>query len=174
MSATSASRSRASSESPKVYVAQAARLVHAASSGPQQDDTVGRTEDRVGCAFGVRHQADDVAAFVADAGDVVEAAVGVVDVANDDAVFGSQLLEGGRVADEVALEVVDRDAQDLAVGCFVGQRGRGGLDAQLDRLAQELQACVLLQRAGEQVRFGEHLKAVADADDRAAARPRSP
>ena len=37
-------------------------------------------------ALGVGHQTDDVAGLVADAGDVVEAAVGVVDVADDDAV----------------------------------------------------------------------------------------
>ena len=60
---------------------------------------------------------------------------------------------------------------------LVGEHGRRRLDPELDRLAQELQAGVLLQRAGQQARLGEHLEAVADADDRAAgggelARPR--
>ena len=64
--------------------------------------------------LGMRHHADHVAALVADAGDVVEAAVGVVEVAQDDPGVGAETLERGRVADVVPLEVIDRDAQDLA------------------------------------------------------------
>ena len=44
------------------------------------------------------------------------------------------------------------------------------LDPQLDGLAQEREPGVLLQRAREQPGLGEHLEAVADADDRAAGR----
>ena len=57
----------------------------------QQHDAVGASRAAASRrALGVRHQPDDVAGFVADAGDVVEAAVGVVDVADDDAVVGAQ------------------------------------------------------------------------------------
>ena len=68
----------------------------AASSDSQQHDAVGAAEQRVAGPLGVRHQADDVAALVADAGDVVEAAVGVVDVAHDDAVVGPELGAASR------------------------------------------------------------------------------
>ena len=50
----------------------------------------------------------------------------------------------------------------------VRQRGRRRLDPQRHRLAQELEARVLLQRARQQVRLAQHLEAVADPDDRTA------
>ena len=52
---------------------------------------------------------DHVAGLVADAGDVVDRAVGVVDVAQHDPVLVPQPRQGGGVADVAALEVVDRD-----------------------------------------------------------------
>ena len=61
----------------------------------------------------MRHEPDDVATVVADPGDVVEAAVGIVGVAHDDAVVGAQLVERRRIAHVVALEVIDRDPQPL-------------------------------------------------------------
>ena len=50
-------------------------------------------------------------AVVADAGDVVDRAVGVLGVAQDHPVPAAQLGQGGLVADVAAQEVVDRDAQ---------------------------------------------------------------
>ena len=178
VSATSASRSRARSESPNVYSTTTAkppmrRMRRHAARGEQraqEHDAVRGAEDRVRRALRVGHEADDVAAGVAHARDGVEAAVRVVDVAEHDPVLGAQLVERRRVAHVVALEVVDRDAQDGPDLGLVGQRALGGLDADLDGLAQELQARVLLQRARQQMRFGEHLEAVADADDRTAGR----
>src|SRR5690349_20674883 len=55
---------------------------------------VGRAEQRVARPLGVRHQADDVATLVAHAGDVVDRAVRVVDVAEHDAVAVLQLAQG--------------------------------------------------------------------------------
>ena len=65
---------------------------------------------------GMGHQADHVAACVAYAGDVVHRSVGVVDVAKHDATLAAQLGQGDGVADVVALEVVDRDAQPVPAG----------------------------------------------------------
>ena len=66
--------------------------------------------DRV---LGVRHQPDDVAALVGDAGDVAQRAVGVdVDVAEDHAALALQPVERVGVGDEPALAVLERD-QDL-------------------------------------------------------------
>ena len=42
------------------------------------------------------------------------------------------------------------------------------LDAQVHRLADELEPAVAQQRAGQQVRLGQDLEPVADAEDRAA------
>ena len=52
-------------------------------------------------------------ALIADAGDVVDRAIGVVDIANDDPIITLQLSQGLGVTRVVALEVVDRDAKDL-------------------------------------------------------------
>ena len=97
--------------------------------------------------LGVRHQADDVASLIADAGDVVDRAIGVVDVAEDDPVVGLQLGQRLGVTGVVALEVVDRDAERLADRGRGGQHRVRGLDPELRDGAQELQAPVLLQRA---------------------------
>ena len=81
----------------------------------EHHETVIGTEDRVGCPLGVRHQTDDVAAGATDSGDVVEAAVGVVHVADDDPIVGPQFGEGALV---VALRVGE-------VGGVDEQRGPG-------------------------------------------------
>ena len=49
-----------------------------------------------------------------------------------------------------------------------GERRAGVLDAQVDVAADELEADVADERAGQQVGFGQDLKAVADAHDQAA------
>ena len=49
-----------------------------------------------------------------------------------------------------------------------GEHRAARLDPQIGRLAQEREPGVLLQRAGQEPRFREHLEAVADPDDRAA------
>ena len=115
----------------------------------EEHDAVGRAEQRIARALGMRHQPDDVAALVADAGDVVEAAVRVVDVAHDDAVVGPQPLERRRVAHVVALEVIDRHAQ-VRAPARPGSSARCavGLDPQLDRLAQELQPAFFCNAPG--------------------------
>ena len=67
----------------------------------------GEVLDRV---LGVRHQADDVAALVGDAGDVTQRAVGVVvEVARDDAALALEPVEGRLVGDEPALAVLEHD-----------------------------------------------------------------
>ena len=57
------------------------------------------------------HEPDDVALGRADAGDVVRRPVGVVDVAEHDALVGPQFGERALRAGVVAFEVVDREAE---------------------------------------------------------------
>src|SRR6478609_6244195 len=123
--------------------------------------------DRV---LGVRHEPDDVAALVGDAGDVAVGAVGVAalgvgDVAENDPSLPLEPVERRLVGDETALAVLEDD-RDLLAGLEVGRpRGRGVLDDEPLVDAVELAVVVADQRAGQQVALGEHLEAVADAED---------
>ena len=86
--------------------------------------SVGRAGQRLDGVLGVRHQADDVAGRVGDAGDVAVRAVRVdVDVAGDDPALGLELVEGALVGDVAALAVLQRD-DDLLAGAR--SRGPGG------------------------------------------------
>ena len=127
----------------------------------------------------MRHQAEDVAAAVADAGDVARGAIRVrlarhaalgVAIAEDDLAVALEVVEHVVVGEVVPLAVRDRGAQHLA-GCQLrGERRRGLIRAQADVAADEAEVLVAHQRAGQQPRLGEHLEAVADAEDQAAVR----
>ena len=64
--------------------------------------------------------------------------------------------------------MLDDDAQHVAGVGRLGEGRAGVLDAQVDVAADELEADVADERAGQQVGFGQDLKAVADAHDEAA------
>ena len=67
--------------------------------------------------------------------------------------------------------MVDRDHQLLArPGASPVSTDAVEVDPEPHGLAQEAQPAVLLQRAGQQPGFGQHLEAVADADHRPAGR----
>src|SRR5262249_59551533 len=94
--------------------------------------------------------------------DVVEAAVRIADVTQDDAVVRSEPTQCRLVAHVVAFEVVDGKVQHAA-GLGEGrERGPPGLYPATHRLAEEAQAGVLLERAGGQPGLGQHLEAVTD------------
>ena len=95
-------------------------------------------------------------------------AVGVVEVAEDDAVLGFELVEGALVGVVAAFAVGDGDAEDLAALGVAGEGRVGGFDAQVDVAADEFQAAIAEQGAGEQAGFDQDLEAVADAEHEAA------
>ena len=136
----------------------------------EEAEAVGaRPGQRLDGVLGVRHQPDDVAGRVGDAGDVAVGAVGVAaEVAHDDPALGLELVEGALVGDVAALAVLQRD-DDLLALAVLARPGRGRvLDAQPLVAADELAVVVADQRAGQQVRLAEHLEAVADAEHRQA------
>ena len=117
--------------------------------------------------LGVRHQPDDVAALVADAGDVAQRAVGVVaEVADDDPPLPLQPVQRLGVGDVAALAVLQRDDDLLARREGRRPGGVRRLDLQPLVAADERQAAVADQRAGQQMRLAEHLEPVADAEHR--------
>jgi hypothetical protein len=111
----------------------------------------------------VRHQPHDIALLADDAGDVVLRAVEVVAgrVAEHD-------LVGIDVAEEAAGHVLGRDRQALARVAGRRERRVGALHRDVDLAADEPQADVRQQRAGQQAGLAEDLEAVADAEHRAA------
>ena len=139
--------------------------------------TVVAAEQRFAGAFGMRHQAGHVAAFVADARDVLQRAVGIrgvgqvsgrVAVLPQDLVVGLEFRERGFVGKIAAFAVRDGHAQNFPRRNLARERRivRGGLEENI--FAMELQIAVANERAGQQAGFGEDLKAVADAEDQAA------
>ena len=125
----------------------------------------------------MRHQAGHVALFIADTGDVLERTVGIrsvgqvsvlVAVLPEDLIVGLELRERFFVGKIAAFAVGDGHAEDFSRRNLAGERRivRGGLEKNI--FAVELQVAIADERAGQQMRFGQDLKAVADADDKAA------
>ena len=86
-----------------------ARSHQGGDHGLENYKAVGGAHQRLGDAFRMRHQAHDVAAFVQDAGDVAHRSVGIVQIAEHDAVFGFELIERALVGDVAALAMGDQE-----------------------------------------------------------------
>src|SRR3954452_2767318 len=126
---------------------------------------VGAAGEGVDRVLGGRHEAEDIALGVAHAGDVVLGAVGVVagGVAQDNLLLGHWL--GGV---EAAGRVLDRDREAVSARTRAGERRLRVDDLDLDLAADEAQGRVGQERAGQQARLAQDLKAVADAEHGAA------
>ena len=94
-------------------------------------------------------------------------ALGVA-VVDEDLVVRVEGGEGGVVGEVAAFPVSDGDIEDLAFGGGAGESGLGGFHAEVLVFADEVEAFVANQRAGEESALAEDLKTVADADDCAA------
>ena len=142
----------------------------------QDHEAVGAAEGWVAGALGVRHEAENIARFVADAGDVFAGAVRIcgighgasgVAVAHEDLVVGVEFGERGVVGEVAALAVRDGDVEDLAFGGGTREARVRGFHAEVLVFADEVEALVAHERAGEESALAEDLEAVADAEDRA-------
>jgi hypothetical protein len=126
--------------------------------------------------LGVRHHADHVAAPVAYAGDAPSRPVRIERVEHltpgravpqDHLSVRLQAVQVGLGGDELALAVLDRDLDHLAVRPAGEAPGRI-LDAQGHPPADERERPVPDQRAREQPRLAQDLEAIADPQHRAA------
>jgi len=139
---------------------------------------VGVAQHGVRGAFGVGHEAEHVAGSVADAGDVIERPVGVgrigdlpcrIAIAEKHLALGIEFLQHGGLGIKTAFAVGDGDFQGPAHTKLRGDQAFIGLGPDVHVLAGEQVAAVVEQGAGKQVRLGEDLEAVADAQYQAAA-----
>ena len=105
--------------------------VHAGVQQPlEQRASVGAALERFDQVFRVGHHAEDVAALVEDAGDVVEPSRwGSLGVAEGDAVLALEARQGVVVAAVVAVAMGDGRADDLALARSGGEGVSVGLDA---------------------------------------------
>ena len=119
------------------------------------------------------HEAEDIPAVAADAGDVLERTVRVglrrdiprgITIADQDLVVGIELLQGLRIGKVVPLAMGDRDVQNLSLMEHGGEGSVRVLDTQVKALAAEEKSVVAHQRAGQKPRFAENLEAIADAE----------
>src|SRR5829696_2815109 len=116
----------------------------------------------------MRHDADDVAALVADASDIVRRAVGVLEVAQHDAPFFFQLRERLRIGEVVPLVVGDGEYQ-LFAGITARRPWRvDRFDANSHTIADKAHMRISEQSARQEVRLGQDLEAVTDAEYRTA------
>src|ERR687890_2021249 len=135
--------------------------------GTQYPQALIRTESGVTDPLGMRHDADDVAALITDARDMVSRPVRVLQVAQHHATFLLQLRERLRIGEVVPLVVGDRQ-----VKFFAGLAARGpgriyGFDPHPDAITDKAHVRVAQQSARQEVRLGQDLEAVADAEYRA-------
>src|SRR5215212_5061893 len=158
-------RSYSKSESPKeLYVSwMVRRPLPPARNAVSSDPRPSRGQDRRPS----RHEADDVAALVADACDVVHRPIGVLQVAQHDATFVFELRDRRGVGEVVPLVVGDGQGQ-----LFPGITARGPqrvyrFDADPYAVADEAHVRVAEQCAWQEVRLSKDLETVTDAKNRA-------
>src|SRR5579872_3144004 len=125
----------------------------------------------------MRHQAEHVEAIVGDTRDRAHRAVGIrilgrftlrIYVAEDYLPALFHLKEFAFRRDVASFPMLDRQREDIALARRAGKRSLRVFDSQMNPLANERQRAIASQRAGNQMRFAQNLKAVADADYQAA------
>src|ERR1700686_3540949 len=121
----------------------------------------------------MRHHAQNVAAGVADAGDVARRAVRVrlardeplgITVSKDDPPVALELIKRRFIGEVVSLAMCDRHAQHSAPFQLTRERCVNLLNTKKDIAANEAKMLVPHQRARQQTRLGDHLKTIADAE----------
>jgi hypothetical protein len=143
----------------------------------EETAAVGRAHARFNVIFGMRHDAEHVAALVDDAGNRVGRAVviprgieGAVRraVAKQHAALAFQASDGVRIGDIITLAMSGRHFYHFA-GIVAAREGRiRTLNAQMNIAAEEAQLHVAHQNAGQESRLARDLKAIAHREHEAA------
>ncbi|OLC85595.1 MAG: hypothetical protein AUH88_06255 [Acidobacteria bacterium 13_1_40CM_4_61_5] len=122
----------------------------------------------------MRHEASNVALAVANAGDIVHRAVGIArgiagsicrGVTENYLSVLLELLERGFVCRVIAVRMRNRNFENLILRGGVRERRVGLLYTDVDMAADEAEAGIAHHRPGEQTRFEQNLKTVADAEN---------
>ena len=148
----------------------------------EHDEAIGTADRQLARALRMRHQADNVATFVADASNRLDRAVrvcvigydaGFVHVTEHDLAILLELAELVRSREVIALAVRDRNPQHLLRRARERKRRIGLLHAHMNVLAAKLQLAVAQHRTRQKPGLEEDLEAVADAEHRPARRRRT-
>ena len=129
----------------------------------------------------MRHQAHHIALAIADAGNGLKRTIwirlavvfsGIVpvgsDVTKNNLVVAFQLGERGRLAKIISFVVRNGHFQHLSGMRRASERRVSGFHADMNLAAEEPQTLVAHHRAGQQPRFEQYLKSVADSQHQAA------
>ena len=111
--------------------------------------------------FRMGHHAQHIATFIEDARDVPGRTIHLFRITKGDAAFAFQAIERGGVRKIIAIMMGDWN--DNVFACII-EVGKGRLrvrDGQLYIAADERNARIAHQRAGQEPAFGQHLKAIA-------------
>src|SRR5262245_19548129 len=154
-------------------------LDEAAEEGVEDQEPVHAAHSLLGRALGMGHQAQHGPFLVDEARDVLERAVGVgvlgetavlLAVAEHDLALLAQAPQGGPIAVVLSLAVRDRHLEDLGRAHGAGEGRIRVLRAEVHVLTAVLEGLVAGERARQEPRLAEDLKAVARAEHEATAR----
>src|SRR5215469_2374483 len=123
----------------------------------------------------MRHHAEHITAFAADAGDIVERSIRIgfccdlsllVAIAEDDPLLAPESGQRLSIAEVVPFHVANWDLEQIALRTFICEWRLGGVDAQEHLFADVLETGVAQQCAGKESALAEDLESVADAEDK--------
>src|SRR5882724_10550240 len=121
------------------------------------------------------HQAEYIAPAIADPGNIISRTIRIgvlskvaffVAIAENDSLVLLESFQCGIIANVITFRVSDRQTEDRAWFQFVCKRRIGVFNSYQHVFTDEMQVAVSDQRAGQQARFEEDLKTVADAEDK--------
>jgi hypothetical protein len=125
----------------------------------------------------MRHHPEDITSFIADAGNVIQRAVGIgrrgyvafrCRITEYDAVLLSQLGVSSLIAEVIPFHVSDGNFQDFSLFQIVRKGSVSGFHAKVHLLADVLESSISKQSSGQESRFAEDLESVADPNQQAA------
>ena len=112
------------------------------------------------------HQAEHIACRIGQAGHIAHRAIGIVGIAEHHPPLLLQLIEVFGIELVAALTVGDRQRDRFAEPIGLKPRTGGIADHEVHGLAEEMKVSVAGEGTGQQAHLREHLKSVADTQNR--------